>query len=212
MSYLVTYPIRGYSVSFCDGRLFIPPSVNFDDPDYIEALKYAQKVAPVVDALHMIRQNLGSQERWEYAEDSELQWAIDAENLLRNQDFIAVPDKVLAFCDEARAEKERRDAREELKRRREQRRRERSGGYVYLIASETGHYKIGRTRNPEDRMATFGVKLPFQVEYQHLIQCDDMRALEKTLHEKFDHKRVNGEWFALAPDDVAWIKSLGGAS
>jgi hypothetical protein len=35
-----------------------------------------------------------------------------------------------------------------------------------------------------------------------------MHALEKYLHEKFSGKRVNGEWFALDPDDVDYMKGL----
>lgn len=42
-------------------------------------------------------------------------------------------------------------------------------GYVYLIQSPTGYCKIGRTKNPEDRLSTFKVKLPFEVEYLYLI-------------------------------------------
>ena len=69
-------------------------------------------------------------------------------------------------------------------------------------------YKIGMTRNPHDRRQTFNVKLPFQVDYDHLIYAGDMRALEAALHERFKGKLVNGEWFRLSPDDVAFIKSL----
>ncbi len=34
-------------------------------------------------------------------------------------------------------------------------------GYVYLLQSPTGYWKIGRTSDPNDRMKTFSVKLPF---------------------------------------------------
>lgn len=90
------------------------------------------------------------------------------------------------------------------------RRKERtSEGYVYLLREANGtHYKIGRTRNPENRLRTFSVKLPFQVEYDHLIQTDDMYALEAELHQRFAHCRVDGEWFALTPDEVAHIRGL----
>jgi hypothetical protein len=81
-------------------------------------------------------------------------------------------------------------------------------GYVYLIQSSTGYYKIGRTVNPDNRMATFTVKLPFEVEYTCVIQCEDMYGLEKELHARFASKRVNGEWFNLAPEDVEYIKGL----
>ena len=81
-------------------------------------------------------------------------------------------------------------------------------GYVYLLQSPSGNYKIGRTSNPDDRLKTFSVKLPFEVEYVCVIQTDDMYALESNLHQRFWDKRVNGEWFTLSPEDVAHIKGL----
>lgn len=81
-------------------------------------------------------------------------------------------------------------------------------GFVYLLQSASGNYKIGRTKNPDDRLRTFGVKLPFEVEYTCVIATDDMYALEAELHARFDAKWVDGEWFALDEADVQYIKSL----
>lgn len=83
-----------------------------------------------------------------------------------------------------------------------------SDGYVYLLMSPTGHYKIGHTREPKVRMKTFEIKLPFEVEFAHLIPTPDRFKLEKELHQKFADRRVNGEWFALTDADVLYIKSL----
>lgn len=85
-----------------------------------------------------------------------------------------------------------------------------NAGYVYLIkdVSMTGHYKIGKTRNPHDRLSTFGVKLPFEIETVCLIRCDRYHELESNLHRQFADKRVNGEWFNLSPEDVEYIKGL----
>lgn len=82
------------------------------------------------------------------------------------------------------------------------------GGYIYLLKSTSGYWKIGRTRNPDDRIQTFTVKLPFEVEYEHLIPCSDCIIAERQLHAQFADKRVNGEWFALTPEDVEEIKSI----
>ena len=81
-------------------------------------------------------------------------------------------------------------------------------GYVYLIQSPTGTFKIGRTNNPKNRMKTFSVKLPFEVSYLCLVPTTNMYKLERALHQKFAHRRVNGEWFALDETDVAYIRSL----
>ena len=84
-------------------------------------------------------------------------------------------------------------------------------GYVYVLRSTTGAYKIGYATNPADRLKTFTVKLPFEVEYELLIKTDDMRALEAELHERYTDKHINGEWFALTADDLAELRTLGGA-
>jgi hypothetical protein len=84
-------------------------------------------------------------------------------------------------------------------------------GYVYLLRTDTANvYKIGKSTNIKSRRKTFGVKLPFAVEYEHVIKTDDMHLLEKTLHKKFAPKRLRGsEFFALTAEDVQWIISLG---
>jgi hypothetical protein len=81
-------------------------------------------------------------------------------------------------------------------------------GYVYLVRSVSSAYKIGRTRNPEDRQRTFGIQLPFEVEFIALIEAEDMYTLERELHNRFAQKRINGEWFALSASDVEFIKGL----
>jgi hypothetical protein len=85
----------------------------------------------------------------------------------------------------------------------------RNAGYVYLLKEINGnHYKIGCTRDPNDRRKTFNVKLPFEAAYICLIPSQDMHALESALHYRFASKRVNGEWFSLSPADVQYIQSL----
>ena len=81
-------------------------------------------------------------------------------------------------------------------------------GYVYLLKSEVGHWKIGRAKDPVARIKTFTVKLPFRVEYETLIKTDDMQKLERELHERFADKRLDGEWFDLDADDVEYIRGL----
>jgi hypothetical protein len=87
-----------------------------------------------------------------------------------------------------------------------------SSGWVYILRSASGEYKIGRTKNPEDRLATFAVKLPFRVEYDCLIFSRDTVALESHLHQQFGHKYLDGEWFALNETDLSWLGILASAS
>lgn len=83
-------------------------------------------------------------------------------------------------------------------------------GYVYLVVSDSGYYKIGKTKYPDDRRQTFEIKLPFRIKFEALIFSENMNRLEKDLHAKFTHKRIDGEWFDLSADDVEYIKSLDG--
>jgi hypothetical protein len=85
-----------------------------------------------------------------------------------------------------------------------------TGEYVYLIqdTSVTGYFKIGKTNNPSRRMYDFGVLLPMQVKVIHVIPCQNMSRLEAELHRQYRDQRINGEWFALSPDDIAYIKQL----
>ena len=81
-------------------------------------------------------------------------------------------------------------------------------GYVYLLQADSGHFKIGRSKNPKSRIKTFGVQLPFEVEYIAVIPSGNMNQLETELHAKYQDKRVNGEWFDLSSEDVEYIKGL----
>lgn len=83
-------------------------------------------------------------------------------------------------------------------------------GFVYLLKSPSGAYKIGRTKNPKDRKRTFNVKLPFEIEFISLIKTPNMVNLERQLHDRFSRKHIDGEWFNLNEKDVQYIKSLEG--
>ena len=68
-------------------------------------------------------------------------------------------------------------------------------------------YKIGMTTNLKKRMDSFST-LPFRIEKLYLIETENSRVLEKELHDKFDSKRVNGEWFSLNKDDISEINKI----
>jgi len=84
-------------------------------------------------------------------------------------------------------------------------------GYIYLLAGRedgTGYYKIGRTKNPDSRIRQLGILLPYPVELEHLIPCENTRSAEKALHNAFAPRRTNGEWFILTEGDVEDIKRI----
>jgi uncharacterized protein DUF4041/Meiotically Up-regulated Gene 113 (MUG113) protein len=88
-------------------------------------------------------------------------------------------------------------------------------GHVYVISNIGSFgehvYKIGMTRRlePLDRIRELGdASVPFQFDVHAIIYSDDAPALESTLHQLFEGRRVNRvnerkEFFKLPIDDVA---------
>lgn len=74
-------------------------------------------------------------------------------------------------------------------------------GFVYLAKSDTGQYKIGRSKNPYGRIKHFDTSMPVGVELIHYIPCDDPVHMEGALHKRYKEHRTSGEWFNL-PKDV----------
>jgi hypothetical protein len=83
-----------------------------------------------------------------------------------------------------------------------------SPGWVYLLGSELGYYKIGKTINPKERFKTFAVKLPFEVHLIHKFYAFDRNWVEQYLHASVAKLRVSGEWFKLPDDRIEMIKSI----
>lgn len=72
-------------------------------------------------------------------------------------------------------------------------------GWVYIAKSDTGHYKIGRSKTPVERVKHFDTIMPVEVAVVSMIPCDDTKAAEKRLHKMYDRYREKGEWFII-PD------------
>lgn len=80
-------------------------------------------------------------------------------------------------------------------------------GFIYVVQEESrGFFKIGRALDLNNRVKTFHVKLPFKINLHHSFKCDDYVQAEKTLHDCFAESRIDGEWFALCPEDLELIK------
>lgn len=87
-------------------------------------------------------------------------------------------------------------------------------GFVYVISNVgtmgSDVVKIGMTRriDPMERVRELGdASVPFQFDVHTIIRTDDAPRLEKQLHERFKHKRVNlmnnrKEFFEVALPDV----------
>jgi len=78
--------------------------------------------------------------------------------------------------------------------------------FVYLmINTDTSLIKIGTSQNPTYRERT----LHSQEPVVHLIaKWNCSKELEKSLHEKYKHKRIRGEWFRLNLNDLKEIETF----
>ena len=65
---------------------------------------------------------------------------------------------------------------------------------IYLITNEVEKFcKIGFSNNPEARIQQLQTGNPFKLELSSVIDGDI--TMEKELHEKFKHLKLQGEWF-----------------
>lgn len=83
-----------------------------------------------------------------------------------------------------------------------------SYGFTYVIKTSELGYKIGSSRSIHNRSAIFNVKLPFRWEFHRIFLNKRYKLNEKTLHQLFDEKRLEGEWFDLNIDDLAMIEQF----
>lgn len=205
MSYIAKFLIYQREVLFSDAGLILETAECLDDLLHVKALKYAGQIAPLVDTVysywHTPLRSIPTPSLHDMA---------NLATMLETVDFLSAPPGVYGRCSQARSAlrgealsvPEREETTSESTRDR--------SGYVYLLKSDSGSYKIGRSKRPDDRLATFSVKLPFPVRYVCLLKSEDMYSLEKELHARFEQRRIDGEWFALSQEDISYIKSLGG--
>ena len=81
-------------------------------------------------------------------------------------------------------------------------------GYIYLIGSDHGVYKIGKAKDVSNRYKLIGINLPFPTELLHTIAVSDMTYAERVLHQRYAKERQHGEWFTLSPEQLEEIKAI----
>lgn len=81
-------------------------------------------------------------------------------------------------------------------------------GYVYLIQSTTGYYKIGSSRSVPNRLQQLQCGNPEHLMLLHQFPSANARQDELSLHARFADRRVRNEWFALSDEDIAHIRAL----
>lgn len=80
---------------------------------------------------------------------------------------------------------------------------------VYIIEVE-GKYKIGISEDIEDRFKVLQTANPSEILLVHTFDTNRAGEAEKLLHKIFGNKRIRNEWFALAPSDIDFIRTING--
>ena len=78
-------------------------------------------------------------------------------------------------------------------------------GYIYLLQSSDGLYKIGATKNnPQDRTKKLNTGNGNKIELIYYFQCEQYFKVEKSLHKKYKRQKTetNNEWFELTQEQV----------
>lgn len=213
MAITTKYNVDGYTFTFNCNTGFSDGVVltnvkQLEDAEYLTALKTALKHFPLIQQYHLTMEYVEAYDE-DYHDSTFVSYLVDKIRDLEDielesgiklpeslaQEFHAIKNKAL-------------DTQFRLSKKAKVNKPAEIKGWVYLLKSPLGAFKIGRTKNPNDRLKTFKTSLPFEVEYLHLIETPDMVGLEQVLHLRYHNKRVNGEWFNLSPDDVAYIKGL----
>lgn len=69
---------------------------------------------------------------------------------------------------------------------------------IYFIGNETENVlKVGRSKNPSERIKKLQIACPFKLEIFHILKTFDAVKLERKAHKKLQHLRLRGEWFIL---------------
>lgn len=78
---------------------------------------------------------------------------------------------------------------------------------VYFVReSGTGAIKIGTSKQLSKRLTELSRILPYAIDL--LATIDGGREAEWTLHNRFRHARIRGEWFRPVPELLAHIETL----
>jgi len=76
---------------------------------------------------------------------------------------------------------------------------------TYFVADAKGNIKIGRTYNIRERLMGLQRERGGEMTLLAIIPDDQ---IELELHRKFEHLRIEGEWYEPGPDLLAFIEEL----
>lgn len=81
-------------------------------------------------------------------------------------------------------------------------------GYVYLMKSDNGYYKIGRALDVDIRNKQHMRDYPLVITVLHSFFCRNYIKAESHLLKMFADKKLQGEWFQLDKADIDFITGI----
>lgn len=87
---------------------------------------------------------------------------------------------------------------------------EQESGFLYLMVEDSRRLiKIGISKNPPKREQQLNTtKIPYKVRLFKQIQTPHYKKAERILHKMYHKQRIDGEWFALEPEEVTCLMLL----
>jgi len=81
--------------------------------------------------------------------------------------------------------------------------------FIYLIQNkETGHFKIGRTKNINKRIKQLQTGSSGELVLVDKFESNYASKLESYLHNIYSAYNISGEWFDLSYSDVSKFKLI----
>ena len=76
--------------------------------------------------------------------------------------------------------------------------------YIYIIGSKDPPYKIGISRDPNQRLRSLQTGHPYPLQIHSLKQTDitETKYLEKMIHNNLKFYKTKGEWFQIELKDA----------
>jgi len=75
-------------------------------------------------------------------------------------------------------------------------------GFIYLIQSPIGIYKIGKANDVRQRLANLRGQFKADLKLIHAFEAVNVLDVEWAFHTHFRHRRAYGEWFTLDAQDL----------
>lgn len=73
--------------------------------------------------------------------------------------------------------------------------------WVYVLETK-GAYKVGISKNPDQRHQSIQVGCPFEVRFVYARQLEFAKTTERALHEYLEDCKIRGEWYLLSAQQV----------